>query len=608
MSDGDESHTETRREFVKAAAGTTVLASFAGCAAQDDSGGSGDATATPVGSADETVSFEGFEVPASNVQPASELSGEQEIDELSLIVNPPKNTPNDHETSKVFAKEAAKLGLDISVETKTWPSQVETVWYGADWDMTFWQMVGRPSRLDPDEFLTQMFHPDFQSGYNYYFWEDEEYTDVVETQRRERDEETRKQKVYEAQRIINERGPSTFLMYPKKTIAWNGAKWDNIVELSGMGARNMLTFSQMEPTTDDTQLVVSGDAEIEYINPFQQSGEIDMMQNRMLWDRLVWPDENARPQPRFATELNWKDDTTLEVPIREGETFHDGTEILAEDVKFSFDVHNQFSTYYSGAVKPLASVEVVDDYRLQFNMNFHFAPFPLTGLGRIGIVPKQKWEEIIDSKMEKENPMLYQEETPTGSGPMQFESWEQGNETVLVKFEDHFDPIAYDERVTRIIPSAQTTLSQLQEGTIDLLGNYKGDKNVLQERVDASDSLEMAATTTAGFKQISYNCDKPPFHIDAFRQAMGHRFDKDLIVDQIYSGWGEKAPNTPTSTALEFWHNENLEDRAFSLQKAANTLAQAGFVWSEGDGKLYLPADKATVPDEEIQYTETPSN
>lgn len=581
-----------RRDFLKSSGTAITLATFAGCASTDEDGTPGDGDeSTPVGDGSDLVEMEGFSVPTENVVPAGDLSSDQEIGELTLIVNPPKTTPADHDTSKEIAKEASKLGIDLSVETMDWPSQVDKVWYGEDWDMTFWEMVGRPSRLDPDEFLMQMFHTDFQEGYNYYFWTNPEYNEVVESQRAEQDREKRRELVYEAQRMIHESGPSTFLMYPEIVTAWNSEKWEGVVEMQGMGSRNMVSFSEMQPTTDDETLVISIDAEIEYLNPFQQSGEGDLIQNRMLWDRLVWPDEDANPSPRFARELNWKDPTTLEVPFRQGEHFHDGTEILAEDVKFSYDVHREYQTYYTGALGPVEEVEVTDDYRVEFHLGTHFAPFPMTALGRIGIAPKQRWEDIIENEMEVENPMEYQEETPIGSGPLQFDFWEQGNRTKLTRYDDHYDPVAYQERVTRLIPEVQTTLTQLENGTIDMLGMYRGDNNILEERVQENDHLSMTATTSVGFKQISYNNKSAPLHIDAFRRAMHHRVPKDLIVDNIYDGWGAKAPNSPTSSALEYWHNDTLEAYAFDLQKAANVLAEAGFVWDEGEGKLHMPAD-----------------
>lgn len=586
-----------RRRFLKTSGATITLAAFAGCGGtSDDGGGDGDTDSGTTASGDgaDQVDLGGFSVPKENVVSASEVSDDQTIDELTLIVNPPKTTPNDHNAMKEIAKEISKLGIDTTVETMDWPSQVEVVWYGEDWDMTFWEMVGRPSRLDPDEFLVQMFRSDFQEGYNYYFWTNEEYDDLITEQRRTTDREERQQLVYEAQSMIHEKGPSTFLMYPEILSAWNSDNWEGVVEMQGMGSANMRTFSNIEPKTDNDTLTISIDQEIEYINPFQQSGEGDLIQNRMLWDRLVWPDAEAKPSPRLARELNYTDDTTLEVPFRQGERFHDGTEILAEDVKFSFDVHKDYQTYYTGALGPVDEVEIADDYRVVFHLKQAFAPFPLTGLGRIGIAPKQHWEDIIENKMEVENPMEYQEETPIGSGPLKFESWDQGNQTRLARYDDHFDPVAYKERVSRLIPSVQTTLTQLQQGTVDMLGLYSGDNTILEQTVNENDHLSMTATTSVGFKQISYNNKTAPMHIDAFRQAMHHRVPKDLIVDEIYDGYGAKARNTPTSSALEFWHNNDLEEYSFDLQDAANVLVDDGFVWDEGEGKLHMPADNTS--------------
>jgi peptide/nickel transport system substrate-binding protein len=599
MTDQRPDNPVQRRNFLKktgALGATVTLASFAGCAGGDGDGGDNTDTETVAGGGDsDTVEMEGFQVPSENVVPQSELDDAQAIPELTLIVNPPDAQPDDHETSMFVTEEIAKLGLDTTVETMTWPSQSSTVWDGEDWDMTFWQMVGRPSRLDPDEFSVQMGHSSFQTGYNYYFWEDEEYDEKVMAQREELDQDAREQLIKECQQIFHDRGPSTFLMYPDKTIPWNSERWEGVVELNGMGAVNMLTFANMEPTGDRTELNIAYDQELQALNPFDQSGEIDMIQHRMIWDRLAWPNESALPEPRLAEEFNWKDDTTLEVPIKEGHTFHDGEPVTAEDVKYSYNIHRDYSTYFSGPVEPVNEITVVDDHTVEFSFDYHFAPFPMAAMGRIAIIPKHKWTDIIENRMDVDNPMLYQEEEPLGSGPMEFVHWKSSEEVRLERFEDHFDPIAYEARNSRIIPSVQTMLTQLENGTLDMLANYRGDKDVLQDRVDENDSLSMAATTTVGFKQISYNNDRPPFHIDGFRRAMNHRFDKETIVNDIYGGWGSIAPNTLVSSALENWHNSELERYEFSLQAAANELIEAGFVWDESDGMLYMPADNTEI-------------
>jgi len=439
-----------------------------------------------------------------------------------------------------------------------------------------------------------MGHSSFQEGYNYYFWEDDEYDQKVMAQREELDQATREQLMKECQQIFHDRGPSTFLMYPHKTIPWNSDRWEGVVELNGMGAANMLTFSQMEPMGDRKELNIAYDQQLQALNPFDQSGEIDMIQHRMIWDRLAWPDESALPQPRLAEEFNWKDETTLEVPIKQGHTFHDGEPVTAEDVKYSYDIHRNYSTYFSGPVEPVNEITVVDDHTVEFSFDYHFAPFPMAAMGRIAIIPKHKWTDIIENRMEVENPMLYQEDTPLGSGPMEFVHWRSSEEVRLERFDDHFDPIAYEAR-----NSDHPQRPDDADSTRERHAGHAGELPRRQRRAEGSRGGQRQphhGLHDDGRVQADLLQQRPtPFHIDGFRRAMNHRFDKETIVNDIYSGWGSIAPNTLVSSALKNWHNDELERYEFSLQAAANELVKAGFVWEESDGMLYMPADNTEV-------------
>src|SRR5262245_15825464 len=58
---------------------------------------------------------------------------------------------------------------------------------------------------------------------------------------------------------------------------------------------------------------------------------------RHIFDTVVMADENLQLKPGLATSWKPIDDTTWEFKIREGVKFHDGSELTAEDVKFSID-------------------------------------------------------------------------------------------------------------------------------------------------------------------------------------------------------------------------------------------------------------------------------
>ena len=57
-----------------------------------------------------------------------------------------------------------------------------------------------------------------------------------------------------------------------------------------------------------------------------------------MFDPLLTRDSDMKMQPCLATEYEWADDTTLKLTLREGVKFHDGSDMTAEDGKFTLDL------------------------------------------------------------------------------------------------------------------------------------------------------------------------------------------------------------------------------------------------------------------------------
>ena len=105
-------------------------------------------------------------------------------------------------------------------------------------------------------------------------------------------------------------------------------------------------------------------------------------------------------------------------------TFHNGDELTAEDVKFSFDrLMAKDSGYSYGAqVETIESVSAIDKLTVKFKLTKPTGPF-LTYMAFPGssIVPKKLVESGHDLN-----------EKPVGSGPFQFVSYEPRS---VIKFE-----------------------------------------------------------------------------------------------------------------------------------------------------------------------------
>ena len=81
------------------------------------------------------------------------------IRQIELLSRPQAAQPAEFQAIQLIAQEWRKLGLDVKVSVMPWSQMADAVWYNRDkWDVTAWQMTGRPERSDPDEIIFNLFH------------------------------------------------------------------------------------------------------------------------------------------------------------------------------------------------------------------------------------------------------------------------------------------------------------------------------------------------------------------------------------------------------------------------------------------------------------------
>ena len=164
---------------------------------------------------------------------------------LTILSRPQALQPQEFQSIQLLAQEWRKLGLDIQVQVMPWEQMSDLVWYQRDkWDMTAWQMVGRPERLDPDELVYNLFHTSTaEKGYNFVGYNNPTYDEIATAQRAETDIEKRRALVFKAQEMIAADQPIINLVHPKVSYAFNKSVWkeSSVVEQAGIGIRNFWT-------------------------------------------------------------------------------------------------------------------------------------------------------------------------------------------------------------------------------------------------------------------------------------------------------------------------------------------------------------------------------
>ncbi len=311
---------------------------------------------------------------------------------------------------------------------------------------------------------------------------------------------------------------------------------------------------------------------------------------RNMFDGLVTRDTRSGVHLELAEEMTWLDDTTLEVKLRQGVKFHDGTEMTADDVVFTFNrIIQENAIEYpephtsprKGLIAPLESIEKVDDYTVRMHFSGPWPP-AMQLLVHQQIVPKAYLEEVGTKGFI---------EHPIGTGPFKFVSAKPGlEEIVMERFDDYYGgapdlepvgPACVERVVFRVIPEASTRVAALLAGEVDII------QAVPPELVDTlAQTPGIQVKTAPGTRPIwmEMNVNKAPFDDVRVRQALNYAVDKDLIVEEIYGGRAVVLPG-PLSPFNNFV-NKKLKPYPYDPDKALALLEEAGWTDSDGDGIL----------------------
>jgi len=302
----------------------------------------------------------------------------------------------------------------------------------------------------------------------------------------------------------------------------------------------------------------------------------------LVFNGLVWLDPELKPQPALATSWRQIDPTTWEFTLREGVKFHDGSELTAEDVKYTYDtlLDPAFKAPYRSLYAPIKEVIALDKYHVRFVLSQPYAP--LLSYLDMGIVPKAAAQAAGDSFGTK----------PIGTGPFKLVKWEKNNRIEFEAFPDYWGGPPKLEKVTfLIIPDNTVRAAALEAGDVDLIHSPLSAQDI--PRLEANPKLKVEKTNALGFTYVSFNCADPILKDVRVRRALAHLIDKKTISSTIYQGMDTpgKSPLVPAMWA----YSDEIKDPEYDPARARELLAQAGWKDTDGDGVLDRGGKKLTI-------------
>ncbi len=309
---------------------------------------------------------------------------------------------------------------------------------------------------------------------------------------------------------------------------------------------------------------------------------------RNMFDGLVTRDTRSGVHMQLAESMEWADDLTLDIILRQGVKFHNGTEMTADDVVFTFeriinenqiDYPEVHSSPRKGLIAPLAGIEKTSDYSVRMIFSEPY-PVAIQMLVHQQIVPKAYIEEVGTQGFV---------EHPIGTGPFKFVSASDGLEEVIMeRFDDYYGgspdmtpvgPACVDKVIFRVIPEASTRVAALLAQEVQIIETVPSD---LVNRLSGDNDVAVKTAPGTQPKWIELNVNQPPFDDVRVRQAMNYALDKTLIIQEIYGGRAVALPG-PLSPYNNFV-NKSLQPYPYDLAKAQQLLAEAGWTDTNDDG------------------------
>jgi peptide/nickel transport system substrate-binding protein len=221
-----------------------------------------------------------------------------------------------------------------------------------------------------------------------------------------------------------------------------------------------------------------------------------------------------------------------------GVTFHDGTTMDAEDVKFSLDRARAEDSINAqkGLFAGITDVTVVDPLTVQVTLDQPNGSFLFNmAWGDAVIVAPESIENIASN--------------PSGTGPFTFTDWVQGDRLEMTRNENYWGAApALASATFRFISDPTAAFAAVMAEDVDAFIGFPAPENLPQ--FEADPRFQVRVGNTEGETILSINNMMPPFDDILVRAAVASAIDRQAIIDGAMFGYGTPigthfAPHNP---------------------------------------------------------------
>lgn len=314
-----------------------------------------------------------------------------------------------------------------------------------------------------------------------------------------------------------------------------------------------------------SDIIVAMQLEPPHLDPTSAAaGAIDSVLYSNVFEGLTRFMSDGSVVPGLAKSWSISEDgLTYTFRLQEGVTFHDGTTMDAQDVKFTLDriIAEDSVNAQKALFSAISGVSVIDPTTVEVKLSEPDGNllFSLAWGDAVIVAP-----ESIDNI----------KQLPIGTGAFKFTSWTQGDNIMIEKNPNYWGPSAALEMATfKFISDPTAAFASVMAEDVDVFVGFPAPENLLQ--FEADPRFQVLVGSTEGETILAMNNAQAPFDNPQVREAVAHAIDRQSIIDGAMFGYGTPigthfAPHNPAYVDL-------TEQSDFDPEKSRALLAEAGF-------------------------------
>jgi len=319
-----------------------------------------------------------------------------------------------------------------------------------------------------------------------------------------------------------------------------------------------------------TGLTMGYTTEPEGLDPHRTAAASTFTVTNNIYDTLVGVTSDWQIVPRLATD--WKmSDNGMEITfnLRDDVKFHNGRQMNAEDVVFSF---NRLKDAESPRARDYENIkaEAVGDYSVKFTTEKldvellkNFA-YPWAA-----VVPQEAVENLKTQ--------------PVGTGAFTLKEWIPQQHLTLQRNDNYYGNKAKLETIKLVIlPDATSMMASFQTGNLDIIP-LNGDQVTI---VDGNQDYKVISEPMNAVQIMSLNTNNKILSDERVRRAMAMAIKKDDVIAAAMFGYGDAIGSHLPPTSPDYYDANSIIE--YNPEKAKELLKEAGYE-NGFDIKMALP-------------------